>query len=224
MKKKDKSYYQVLGLNPDASAADIKRAYRKIVKAHHPDVKHHILTEKEREQATEEMLLINQAYETLFDKKLRAEYDVIIGVTISINHFQIKTTNEDADRAKFLAKAFNPARSLVSRAISKYHKKITDLSADPFDDELLAQFEEYLQDVEISLLKASDLLSSIPTPVTLRAAVLTLRSGIGHAADALEEMRHFCRNYDYIHLSTTESLFRITMDLSGQAYDLTKTA
>ncbi len=222
MNKKDKSYYQVLGLNADASAADIKRAYRKIVKAHHPDVKHHILSEAEREQATEEMLLINQAYETLIDKRLRAEYDVIIGVTISINHFQIKASNEDHDRAKYLGKAFNPARSSVAKALNRYKKQITDLSADPFDDELIANFEDYLRDLEFSLLRASDLLSSMPTPATLRGAVQMMRYSIANAADGLEEMRHFCKNYDYTHLTTTESLFRIATDLSRQAYDLTK--
>ena len=33
----DPSVYAVLGLRPDASAADVERAYKRLIKAHHPD-------------------------------------------------------------------------------------------------------------------------------------------------------------------------------------------
>lgn len=224
MKKKDRSYYQILGVQPDATQADIKRAYRDIVKAQHPDVGQHKKSEKELAKDTEEMLLINEAYETLKDKIKRKEYDVIIGVTISIKQFEFSKNNEDEDRAKFLAKVFIPSRNSIKKVLTNYDKQIKDLSADPFDDELIANFEEYLNDVESTLRKASNLLSANKTPSTLAAAVLMLRQCIAQASDGLDDLRRFCQSYDFNQLSTAESLFRIAYDLSKQAYDLTKTA
>lgn len=225
MKKKDKSYYQILGLMPDASAADIKRAYRNIVKAQHPDVGHHAKSKKELERDTEEMLLINEAYETLRDKRKRTEYDVVIGVTISIKQpFQFEKSNEDEAREIFLSKVFYPSRNSIGKVLSNYKKQLKQLSQDPFDDELVSMFERYLDDIESTLRRASNLISSHPAPPTLEPAMHMMRHCIAQAADGLEETRRFCQNYDYDHLSTAENLFKIAVDLSRQAYALTKHA
>ncbi len=224
MKKRDKTYYQILGLGPDASAQDIKRAYRKIVKEQHPDVGHHSKSKSELDRDTEEIVLINEAYETLTDKRKRAEYDVIIGVTISIKipGFKFQKNNEDEAREIFLSRVFYPSRTAISKVLSKYKKQIKNLSADPFDEELVCEFENYLNEVEAALRKASNLFSTHPAPKTLEPAVHMMRHCIAQAADGLEDMRLFCLNYDYDNLSTAESLFRIASDLSKQAYDLTK--
>jgi curved DNA-binding protein len=65
-----KDYYQILGVERTASAADIKKAYRKLVRQYHPDVsKHSNATEKTKE--------INEAYEVLGDAEKRAAYDAL---------------------------------------------------------------------------------------------------------------------------------------------------
>lgn len=61
--------YEVLGIGKDASGADVKRAYRKLAKANHPD--QHADDPKAKERFTE----IGQAYEILKDKEKRAQYD-----------------------------------------------------------------------------------------------------------------------------------------------------
>ncbi len=38
MPDSDHSYYDVLGVAADATSEDIRRAYRRLAKAHHPDV------------------------------------------------------------------------------------------------------------------------------------------------------------------------------------------
>lgn len=63
-----KDYYQVLGVNPDASDAEIKKAYRKLAKKYHPDVS----KEKDAEDRFKE---VNEANEALGDPKKRASYD-----------------------------------------------------------------------------------------------------------------------------------------------------
>lgn len=66
----EKSLYDVLGVKKDASEADIKKAYRKLVRKYHPDV-------SDAPNADEKIAEINNAYETLRDADKRAEYDAI---------------------------------------------------------------------------------------------------------------------------------------------------
>lgn len=63
-----KDYYQVLGVDRDASAEDIKKAYRKLVRKHHPDV-------SREADATAKMAEVNEANEVLSDPDKRKAYD-----------------------------------------------------------------------------------------------------------------------------------------------------
>lgn len=166
--------------------------------------------------------MVNEAYATLSDKSLRAEYDVIIGVTISIKVFEFKRNSEDEARELFLAKIFYPSRLAINKVLSAYKKQLKLLSQDIYDDELVENFSNYLDEFEATLRKASNLFSTHPAPASLRACVHMMRQSIAQAADALEEMRRFCQNYDYKHLSTAESLVRISAELIKEAYALTK--
>lgn len=63
--------YDILGVAPDASSADIKKAYRKQSLANHPDKNPEI----DPAVANEKFAEINHAYETLSDPDSRAAYD-----------------------------------------------------------------------------------------------------------------------------------------------------
>lgn len=62
-------YYQVLGVDKGASQADIKKAYRKLARKHHPDLNPNDATAKDKFQA------INEANEVLSDLEKRKKYD-----------------------------------------------------------------------------------------------------------------------------------------------------
>ncbi|MEJ7710663.1 MAG: J domain-containing protein [Pyrinomonadaceae bacterium] len=62
-------YYNILGVKPDASAADIKSAYRRLARASHPDVN------GGSPDAAREFAMIALAYRTLSDPQERAFYD-----------------------------------------------------------------------------------------------------------------------------------------------------
>ena len=64
-----RDYYEVLGVNKDASEADIKKAFRKLARKYHPDVNP---GNKTAEHKFKEM---NEAYEVLSDAKKRQQYD-----------------------------------------------------------------------------------------------------------------------------------------------------
>ena len=66
---KYKDYYQVLGVDRNASEKEIKRAYRRLARQFHPDVN------PDDKQAEEKLKEINEAYEVLGDPEKRVKYD-----------------------------------------------------------------------------------------------------------------------------------------------------
>jgi molecular chaperone DnaJ len=65
-----KDYYEILGVNKNASISDIKKAYRKLARKYHPDLNP---GDKAAEQRFKE---INEAHETLKDPEKKKQYDL----------------------------------------------------------------------------------------------------------------------------------------------------
>ena len=63
-----KDYYQILGVDKNASADDIKKAYRKLARKYHPDV-------SKEADAAQRMAEINEAKTVLSDPEKRKAYD-----------------------------------------------------------------------------------------------------------------------------------------------------
>ena len=72
MAKKD--YYETLGVNKNASADDLKSAYRRLAKKYHPDL-YTSKPESEKKGAELKFKEINHAYDVLSDSQKRAAYD-----------------------------------------------------------------------------------------------------------------------------------------------------
>jgi len=66
-----KDYYQTLGIARDATQADVKKAFRKLARVHHPDVA------KDKSTAEAKFKEINEAYEVLGDPEKRKKYDTL---------------------------------------------------------------------------------------------------------------------------------------------------
>jgi curved DNA-binding protein len=66
-----KDYYKILGVDRNASAEEIRKAFRKLARQYHPDVA------KNKPQAEEKFKEINEAHEVLSDPEKRKKYDAL---------------------------------------------------------------------------------------------------------------------------------------------------
>jgi DnaJ-class molecular chaperone len=82
--KTRKNYYQVLGLENNATTAEIDAAYKKLSSEWHPDK-----NKTNRKEAEQKFHDVCEAYDVLSNKNRRSHYD-------EISHK--KYTNEDADK------------------------------------------------------------------------------------------------------------------------------
>jgi curved DNA-binding protein CbpA len=68
-----KNYYRILGVNRNASAQDIKKAFRQLALRYHPD-----RNPDNMKQAEEKFKEINEAYEVLGDEQKKRQYDRLL--------------------------------------------------------------------------------------------------------------------------------------------------
>ncbi len=66
-----RDYYETLGVSKTAGADEVKSAFRKLARKHHPD----LAKPKEKAAAEEKFKQINEAYEVLSDPEKRVKYD-----------------------------------------------------------------------------------------------------------------------------------------------------
>ncbi|MBU0672257.1 MAG: molecular chaperone DnaJ [Candidatus Margulisbacteria bacterium] len=68
MPKSKRDYYEILGVNKNSSADEIKRAYRKLARQYHPDV-------NKEPGAEDKFKELNEAYQVISDPNKRSQYD-----------------------------------------------------------------------------------------------------------------------------------------------------
>jgi molecular chaperone DnaJ len=222
----DYNHYETLKVSHDATQAEIKQAYRRLVKLFHPD--------SNQETADhQEIIRINAAYEILGDRQSRGNYDQEIRhnsqkihnsrqqrrESVQKQHQAVRKTGRDADEkiAEWMRLVYQPVNHLLCSILNSLEAQIEELAADPFDDQLLEEFQDYLKSCRDDLKQAQSTFRSLPNPPSLAKAAAHLYYSLNQLGDGLEELSYFPLCFDDRYLHTGQELFRIAIGLHCEA-------
>lgn len=218
------THYQTLHINPRATAAEIKQAYRQLAKQHHPDL-------NQSAAAIDQMIFINAAYEVLsdplrkqnYDRSLQRDAPAAIDEKIAQNRASRRPKNRqaapdiDSEIEIWLNSVYAPVNRSITAILKPFKTKLIELSADPFDDDLLGNFAAYLLDCQRHLKKAEQHFHSLPNPSNLAGIASNIYYCLGRLGDAIEELNRYttCYNDEYLH--SGQELFKIATGLQKEA-------
>lgn len=215
------NHYQTLEISHKSTPDEIKQAYRRLARQFHPD--------SQNDSASHDKIVaINAAYEILSDPRLRKDYDnQLIGnspraqrtAAAQANYHRYKeAVREDEALVKhWYNQTYNPINRLIGQIIRPLKRQIDHLSADPFDDQLMAVFQDYLETCRQNLDRAKTLFSQRPNPAKMAKVAASLYYCLNHLTDGLEELETFTLNYDDRSLHTGQEMFRMAQGLQVEA-------
>ena len=189
-----KDPYQILKVHPSAKLEEIKKAYRKLVKIHHPD--------KGGDSAV--MLEINSAWEIL--KKNHKDLNLN-----KVNNSKVYNQNEykresnnysnSEDIKKWFQNIYLPIDKLLGQIMNPLISKIRDLSADPYDQILMDSFCLYLEESKKKITKIKKIYTSFASPSIIRDFSLDLYHCLSHVEDGINELDRYTMGYvdNYLH-------------------------
>ena len=197
-----KNLYEELGLKENATQGEIKSSYRRLVKQHHPDAG----GEKER------FLAIQDAWETLNDPFKKEQYDnslFFLQVSSNLNNEKweekvntkkYNSSIQDNEVKNWIKNIYNPTNRLITQIIKPLNHEIKELSADPYDEELMENFCSYINLSHKKIEKVYKLYKSISVPNTISSLGLDLYHCFSQVKDALSELDKYTQGYvdDYL--------------------------
>ena len=189
-----KDPYQILKVHPSAKLEEIKKAYRKLVKIHHPD--------KGGDSAV--MLEVNSAWETLKKKHKDLNLNKVNNSKVyKQNEYKRETKNysKSEDIKKWFQSIYLPIDKLLGQIINPLGSKIRDLSADPYDEILMDSFCLYLEQSKNKITKIKEIYTSFACPSIIRDFSLDLYHCLSHVEDGINELERFTMGYvdNYLH-------------------------
>lgn len=229
------NHYHTLDVSPGATQTEIKQAYRRLAKLFHPDSNTNTANH-------EKIADVNAAYEVLGDPERRRTYDQQWSsqhtrletagfsprerarrqenAAAAQAHYrqQQKTTQQtDQYSLQWYKRVYTPVNRLISQILKPLKAQITALSADPFDDELMQVFQDYLEDCRALLNRAEITFKSLPNPPNAAKAAANLYFCLSQVEDGIEQLEQFTFSYDDHYIHTGQELFRIAAGLRHEA-------
>ena len=198
----EKNFYRELGLDQNATKSEIKSSYRSLVKQHHPDAG----GEKER------FLAIQNAWETLNDPIKKEQYDRNFFSSNSsfdslkenweekLNSKKYNSSNKDKEVETWIKEIYTPINRLISQIIKPLNNEIKELSADPYDDQLMENFCSYISLSQKKIEKVEKIYNKKLVPKSISNLGLDLYHCFSQVKDALSELDRYTQGYvdDYL--------------------------
>ncbi|MEB3312473.1 MAG: DnaJ domain-containing protein [Snowella sp.] len=217
-------YYEILEVARTATQREIKQSYRRLAKQFHPDSQHQAANH-------DSIIQLNAAYEVLGDVQRRNFYDQQLegyahfakrdqrNSQAQSHYRQQRQAAKQAEQSlqQWMQTVYQPLNRLFFQVIRPLNDQIDELAADPFDDELMGNFQDYLEQCRQFLGKARFLFSSQPNPAEAAKIAVILYYCLNHLDDAIEELEQFTTSYDEHCLNTGKELFRLAKQLLQEA-------
>ena len=189
-----KDPYKILKVHPNAELEEIKKAYRKLVKIHHPD----------KGGDSSVMLEVISAWEILKQKHKDLNLNKVKETEIyNNNEYKVKTSNysKSEDIKNWFQNIYIPIDKLLGQIINPLSSKIRDLSADPYDQILMDSFCSYLEKSKNKITKIKEIYTSFASPSIIRDFSLDLYHCFSHVEDGLNELERYTMGYvdNYLH-------------------------
>lgn len=238
----DVNHYLTLEISETATQAEIKQAYRRLAKKFHPDI-------QTEQVGHAQIAAINMAYEVLGDPQQRRDYDQQRQTTVRLRQAGFETVDEVRDRTQrsataqshyhrqrqsghdadsqlqqWMGQVYTPVDRLIAKILTPLKQEVRALSADPYDDALMENFQTYLENGRTWLAQAQKKFKSMPNPSNVAGVAANLYYCMNQLEDGLEEMERFTYTYDDSYLHTGQELFRISTQLRKEAKMGMKTA
>lgn len=231
------NHYQTLNVSHTATQAEIKQSYRRLAKLLHPD-------SNRKTVGHDAIAQVNAAYEVLGDPDRRRSYDQQIeyqaqleaaGFTVErgerptsrqqrtaaaqAHYRRQQQAAQKADEAieEWLKHVYTPVTRLIYQILTPLKAQIDALAADPFDDDLMEEFQNYLDDCRDLLDRADARFKSMPNPPNVAGVAANLYYCLNQVSDGLDQFELFTLNYDDHYLHTGQELFRIAAGLRREA-------
>lgn len=219
------NYYETLEISPDATQAEIKVAYRRLAKLFHPDSNREVVDHGH-------IAHINAAYEVLSDPRQRRFHDAQLRQRVSSSRVrsprnqpasqtsyrpQQSSYNADELVQRWIRMVYQPVSHSLSQILNTLEGQVDELAADPFDDELMENFQSYLERCGDLLTQAQLTFQAQPNPSSLARSASHLYYCLSQVSDGLDELNRFSMCYDDHYLHTGQELFRIARGLKYEA-------
>lgn len=108
-------YYTLLGVGTDATDAEVRKAFMRLAKQHHPDAG----------GTLEHMLQLNTAYTTLKEPQARRAYDLVHSFQTGTSTVQYREVGESADGSSLDGLSDEEIDDFMNTIFAEYATKAT---------------------------------------------------------------------------------------------------
>ncbi len=215
-----RDFYKELGLSPAATAAEIKGAYRQLVKRHHPDAG----------GDSQRIVAINLAYGVLSQAETRQAYDATRQSQVQGQappretkryHRSQKrpappaspSPNTTVEAYHWLRVVFDPANRQLSKIITPFPGQLRSLADNPYDDKIMALFCRYISDSRRRVDLVQALYESCCAPPTLMDLSTNLYRCFCHVQEGLSQLDFYTMGYVDDYLRDGREVMRLARQL-----------
>ncbi len=196
------NYYHIFGVGQNATKSELKAAYRRLVKKHHPDAG----------GDKNNFLEIQLAWETLNDPIKKENYDRTISYPGEYSNIEENNWSEglkrkkdssntkDNDIKQWFKNIYYPINKSINEITKPLNNEIKKLSADPYDEILMDEFCNYISQSQKKIEKVSQRYNSNAVPESISSLGLDLYHCYSQVQDALNELDRYTQGYvdDYL--------------------------